>query len=396
LPKAAHIRAKIYPVIKPRENSFVFDVKSDPAIFLYLDPTISREKFENTLAHELHHIGYDSSCPSPATAREIAALPPNPQGVVKLLGLFGEGFAMLAAAGGPKIHPHAVSNAEDRARWDRDVANFNNDLKRVEEFFLAILENRLSKEEIQKTASSFLGVQGPWYTVGWQMSVVIEQAYGRAKLIECICDQRKLLPTYNQAAAKLRRRSRQPLVVWSDSLLNKINQSSVGNPTLRKELLRRLEIDQEIRDEWIKQEVDREDKSLNARWKAIDNANSARMKEIVRQIGWPGPELIGQDGTDAAFILVQQADHEFQKQKLPLVKSAYQAGKLQGQFYALLLDRVLVSEGKPQVYGTQAKAFDKRKGKEPVPEPIENEAGVDHTPRGPWAATFGGISSLHL
>ncbi|HEV8368797.1 MAG TPA: DUF6624 domain-containing protein, partial [Pyrinomonadaceae bacterium] len=365
-------------------------------IFLYLDPTISREKFENTLAHELHHIGYDSSCPSPATAREIAALPPNPQGVVKLLGLFGEGFAMRAAAGGPKIHPHAVSNAEDRARWDRDVANFNNDLKRVEEFFLAILENRLSKEEIQKTASSFLGVQGPWYTVGWQMSVVIEQAYGRAKLIECICDQRKLLPTYNQAAAKLRRRSRQPLVVWSDSLLNKINQSSVGNPTLRKELLRRLEIDQEIRDEWIKQEVDREDKSLNARWKAIDNANSARMKEIVRQFGWPGPELIGQDGTDAAFILVQQADHEFQKQKLPLVKSAYQAGKLQGQFYALLLDRVLVSEGKPQVYGTQAKAFDKRKGKEPVPEPIENEAGVDHTPRGPWAATFGGISSLHL
>jgi hypothetical protein len=120
------------------------------------------------------------------------------------------------------------------------------------------------------------------------------------------------------------------------------------------------------------------------------------MKEIVRQFGWPGPELIGQDGTDAAFILVQQADHEFQKQKLPLVKSAYQAGKLQGQFYALLLDRVLVSEGKPQVYGTQAKAFDKRKGKEPVPEPIENEAGVDHTPRGPWAATFGGISSLHL
>src|SRR5262249_30856916 len=153
------------------ENSFVFDVRGDPAIFLYLDPTVSHEKFENTVAHELHHIGYSSSCPSPAAAREIATLPPNPQGVVKLIGAFGEGFAMLAAAGGPTVHPHAVSNAEERARWDRDVANFNNDLKTVEEFFLAILENRLSKEEIQKTASSFLGVQGPWYTVGWQMSV---------------------------------------------------------------------------------------------------------------------------------------------------------------------------------------------------------------------------------
>jgi Putative zinc dependent peptidase (DUF5700) len=224
LPKAARIRAKIYPVIKPRENSFVFDVKGDPAIFLYLDPTVSREKFENTVAHELHHIGYSGNCPSPAAEREIAALPPNPRGVVKLIGGFGEGYAMLAAAGGPTIHPHAVSNAEERARWDRDVANFNNDLKTVEEFFLAILENRLNKEEIQKTVSSFFGVHGPWYTVGWRMSVVIEQAYGRAKLIECICDQRKLLPTYNEAAAKLRRQSRRPLAVWSDSLLKGIMQ----------------------------------------------------------------------------------------------------------------------------------------------------------------------------
>ena len=46
LPKDAHIRAKIYPVIKPRDNSFVFDMKNDPAIFSYLDPAISPEKFE--------------------------------------------------------------------------------------------------------------------------------------------------------------------------------------------------------------------------------------------------------------------------------------------------------------------------------------------------------------
>src|SRR5262245_35357426 len=123
LPKGARIRAKIYPVIKPLENNFVFDVRGDAAIFLYLDPTGSREKFENTVAHELHHIGYSSSCPSPAAAREIAALPPYPRGVVRLIGMFGEGFAVLAAAGGPTIHPQAVRNAEERARWDRDVAN---------------------------------------------------------------------------------------------------------------------------------------------------------------------------------------------------------------------------------------------------------------------------------
>jgi hypothetical protein len=219
LPKKAHIRAKIYPVIKPRDNSFIFDLESDPAIFLYLDPEKSKEKFENTLAHELHHIGYSSSCLSKRMPGEVAKLPENAQLVVKLIGAFGEGFAMLAAAGGSDVHPHAVSGLEERARWDKDVANFNGDLKRVEAFFLNILENRLTTDEIQKTASSFYGVQGAWYTVGWKMSVLIEKTFGRAKLIECICDQRKLLPTYNKAAAKFNRRSREPLALWSESLI---------------------------------------------------------------------------------------------------------------------------------------------------------------------------------
>src|SRR4029450_4191794 len=82
LPRNAHIKAKIYPVIKPRENSFVFDVENDPAIFLYLDPTVSAEKFENTLAHELHHIGYGSSCPSKQASDEIEKLPKKTQTVL--------------------------------------------------------------------------------------------------------------------------------------------------------------------------------------------------------------------------------------------------------------------------------------------------------------------------
>ena len=224
LPQGARIRAKIYPVIKPRENSFVFDVKTDPAIFLYLDPKVSREKLENTLAHELHHIGYGSGCPTGRVQDEIARLPPHTQTVLAYVGAFGEGFAMLAAAGGPDAHPHAFSPAADRARWDRDVANFNRDLKAVEKFFFDILENRLSAEEMQKKGFSFFGVQGPWYTVGWRMSVLIEKTYGRAKLIDCICDQRKLLPTYNRAAAQHNRRTREPLALWSESLIKTVGR----------------------------------------------------------------------------------------------------------------------------------------------------------------------------
>ena len=219
LPKDAQIRAKIYPVIKPRENSFVFEVKEDPAIFLYLDPAKPREQFENELAHELHHIGYGSSCPVKSTAEELAKLPVNVKMVLKWVSAFGEGFAMLAAAGGPDVHPHAVSPADVRARWDKDVANFDADLKKVEQFFLDVLAGKLTEEQINTTAFSFFGTQGPWYTVGWKMSVVIEKEFGRAKLIECFCDQRKLLATYNEAAAKHNRRSAKKLTLWNSAIV---------------------------------------------------------------------------------------------------------------------------------------------------------------------------------
>ncbi len=224
LPKDARIRAKIYPVIKPRDNSFVFDVKNDPAIFLYLDPSVGGEKFENTLAHELHHIGYGGGCSSKQTPDAASKPPRNVQTVIDWIGAFGEGMAMLAAAGGPDIHPHGVSGAEERARWDRDVANFNDDLKKVEQFYLDVLGNKLNEEEIQKTGFSFFGVQGPWYTVGWRMAALIEKTYGRQKLIECVCDQRKLLPTYNKAAAEFNRRSSEPMALWAEELINSVER----------------------------------------------------------------------------------------------------------------------------------------------------------------------------
>lgn len=214
LPKDAQIRAKIYPVIKPRENTFVFEVKEDPAIFLYLDPATSRAKFENTLAHELHHIGYGGSCPAKSASEEIEKLPSNVRSALTWIGAFGEGLAMLAAAGGPDVHPHAVSDAKERALWDKEVVNFPDDLKKVEQFLLEILGGKLTNDQIHKTGFSFFGVQGPWYTVGWKMSVVIEKTFGRARLIECFCDQRQLLATYNAAAAK----SNHPL--WSRSVID--------------------------------------------------------------------------------------------------------------------------------------------------------------------------------
>lgn len=149
----------------------------------------------------------------------------------------------------------------------------------------------------------------------------------------------------------------------------------ISNSALREELLQMLGQDQAIRNELIKAGVDSPQPLLATRMAAVDERNAARMKAIVRKYGWPVPEMVGVDGAEAAFLIVQHAEIAFQKQMLPLVINAFHTGKLAGPNYAFLLDRVLVREGKPQVYGTQARPFDQ--SKEPVLDPIADETNVD-------------------
>jgi hypothetical protein len=221
LPEQAVIRAKVFPEIKPKTNSFVFDTATDPAIFLYLDPEQSAAKFENTVAHELHHIGYSSVAPLARTRQDN--LPPNLKPAVDWMGAFGEGFAMLAAAGGPDVDPHAASSPEEHARWDHDLANFNSDLGALQQFFLDIISGRLSAQDANEKASTFYGdAQGAWYTVGYKMSVIVEKRFGRKVLIDCMLDPRELLARYDRAAKELNERQDEKLALWSPELMQKI------------------------------------------------------------------------------------------------------------------------------------------------------------------------------
>jgi hypothetical protein len=224
LPSDARIRCRVFPVVKPQDNTFVFEPATDPAIFFSIDPAMSREKFANTLAHELHHIGYASCCPSKEAAAAIARLSPRAQAAFRWIGAFGEGFAMLAAAGGPDVHPHAASPEEERKRWDRDVARFDADLRTLEGFFFDVVEGRLDATRTETRAMSFFGVQGPWYTVGWRMAVSIEKALGRPRLIECMADPRLLLPAFNDAADQLAESEEPRLATWSEALIEELGR----------------------------------------------------------------------------------------------------------------------------------------------------------------------------
>lgn len=231
LPAGALLRAKVYPVIKPRTNSFVFEVTTDPAIFLYLDPAMTAAQFENTMAHELHHIGYAGACADRSETEQAQAHSPAVGQVLRWLGAFGEGVAMLAAAGGPDVHPHAASAAADRERWDHDVARFDDDLRKVEGFFLDTLEGRLTEQkQIDQVGFSFFGIQGPWYTVGWKMAATIELTYGRAALIDCLCEPGKLLATYNRAAEEQSHKGGEHAATWSPMLVEALQNPPELSP----------------------------------------------------------------------------------------------------------------------------------------------------------------------
>ena len=146
---------------------------------------------------------------------------------------------------------------------------------------------------------------------------------------------------------------------------------SVMNNELRLELLQMAKEDQEVRRELTPVNF----ANLTEKIVEIDSKNTSRMREIVQEYGWPGKNLVGEDGTSAAWLLVQHADRDrkFQKQCLELMKETAKKGEVPLQNVAYLTDRLLIAEGKRQVYGTQ---FEIRNGK-PVLFPIEDEVNVD-------------------
>ncbi len=137
--------------------------------------------------------------------------------------------------------------------------------------------------------------------------------------------------------------------------------AAVDDPALCAELLAMRTTDQDMRAEvvaFIQASEGQPDvwefMGLKEQLDSLDTAHAARMREIIDEHGWPGPPLVGKDGTEAAFLIVQHADLVLQQEALPLVQDAYENGALSGQSLALLTDRVRAGEGEPQLYGTQA------------------------------------------
>ncbi len=132
-----------------------------------------------------------------------------------------------------------------------------------------------------------------------------------------------------------------------------MNESNSIDQKLRRELLDMMANDMSTRDELAA------DGSLfegyHPRMEAVHRSNSARLSAIIDERGWPGLSLVGDDGEDAAWMIVQHSIGEpaFQRRALELLKEAVARGEARAWQAAYLEDRICACEGRPQIYGTQ-------------------------------------------
>ncbi|MEO0732819.1 MAG: DUF6624 domain-containing protein [Bacteroidota bacterium] len=100
-------------------------------------------------------------------------------------------------------------------------------------------------------------------------------------------------------------------------------------------------------------------------------ANAAALDEIISAIGYPTVDKVGQEASEAAWLIIQHAISRpaFMRKCRDLLEMAAAAGQASPLNLAYLSDRIAVYEGQPQRYGIQ---FDWDANGEMSPQPYDD------------------------
>ena len=84
--------------------------------------------------------------------------------------------------------------------------------------------------------------------------------------------------------------------------------------------------------------------------------NATELEKLIDENGWLGKSLVGADGADAAWLIVQHAISlpEFCRKCLKLIEKAVEEKEAEPYQYAYLHDRICFFENRPQRFGTQS------------------------------------------
>ena len=82
----------------------------------------------------------------------------------------------------------------------------------------------------------------------------------------------------------------------------------------------------------------------------IDAVNNFRIKELIKNFGYPTSKLIGKVGMQDFWLLIQHQDEDIELQKRCLKHCNFDKNEMEH-----LTDRILIKENKKQKFNTQFK-----------------------------------------
>lgn len=122
------------------------------------------------------------------------------------------------------------------------------------------------------------------------------------------------------------------------------------NKNLEKYINEMADIDQRVRKMTFEhvQKTGEKYSYLNTLVYSIDGVHQYRINKIIQEFGFPTLETVGSECLKSFWLLVQHQDFDIELQRKCLENCNFEA-----QEKAHLTDRVLLNEGKQQMYGTQ-------------------------------------------
>ena len=134
---------------------------------------------------------------------------------------------------------------------------------------------------------------------------------------------------------------------------------------VQEELARRQQTDQEVRTDPEKQ----------GDMGTVDGENTARLVELVQEVGWIDVSRFGKEASTAAFLIVQHSGNRpLMAAALPEIEKDLKAGIGDPQDFALLYDRLKLYLGERQRYGSQ---IGPGKDGSPMVLPLEDRKRVE-------------------
>jgi hypothetical protein len=184
---------------------------------------------------------------------------------------------------------------------------------------------------------------------------------------EAIGGAGELVPCDDEEGAEARMARRRvnwtPVVEWLEWI-----------PALKAQLVTMVELDVGVREELAASGSLQE--GYHQRLERVHLRNAARLDRILDEEGWPRKSVVGDDAATAAWTIVYHAISapDVMRRGLALISAAAVGDEASRVHTAMLQDRVLSYEGKPQRHGTQ---FDWDREGRMSPLPLDDARKVD-------------------